>query len=100
MRLVVVTAGIGQVTPARLASANLLSNRTLHLCLLPLDELFHLTPCFCDVLMQQATGGFRIPLAAEFEQGAVFVFGVSVGVARKQNGQADVAVGGIVYRLD
>ena len=31
---------------------NLLSNRFLHLCLLPLDELFHLTPCFCDVLMQ------------------------------------------------
>src|SRR5262245_45791956 len=59
----------------------LLLNCFLHLRLFPLDELFHLTARFRNVLFQQATGRVRVALAAEFEQGAVFVLGVAMGVA-------------------
>jgi hypothetical protein len=65
---------------------------TLNLLAPALDELFHLTPSFGDMPFQQLACLLGVPLAAQFHDRPMFVFGVAVGVARKEYVQTDVTI--------
>jgi hypothetical protein len=69
--------------------ASLLTN-TLNL--VALNKLFHLTSRLGDVLFQQLAGSLCVTLTAKFEQRAMFIFGVAMRIARKQNVQPDIEV--------
>ena len=64
------------------------------------NELFHVASGFADVAFQQLTGSVGVALAAEFQNGAVFVFGLVMRVAQKQNVQPDIAIGVVVDGLN